>query len=414
MDAGHRRRVTAWCERRLPLEGVPPYPDSVITVTWNCSCSFGCTSYATNLESSSARPYSSGAFCSRAAIWMAVCFVAAACGLGRPAPAPSIEFSTVPAASGGGSEKLALIAGRATGARPGEQIVLFAKSSTGVWWVQPLSVQPFTTIESDSTWKSTIHLGIEYAALLVRAGYQPPATTEVLPKPGGDVVAVATTKGTGVFVPPSPKLLTFSGYEWEVRQVQSDRGGANDYDPENAWTDGEGLLHLALRHREGRWTSAEVVLTHTLGYGTYAFVVRDTSRLDPAAAIGMYTWDDQGADQNHRELDVEISQWGDSSIPNAQFVVQPYYVPANVARFASPSGRVTHSFRWEPGRALFRSVRGSGPSAREAAIAQHEFTSGVPVPGDERVRISLYYFRYAPSPPENEVEVILEKFQYFP
>ena len=128
----------------------------------------------------------------------------------------------------------------------------------------------------------------------------------------------------------------------------------------------------------------------------------------------MYTWDDQGADQNHRELDVEISQWGDRTIPNAQYVVQPYYVPANVARFASPPGRVTHAFRWEPGRASFRSVRGPGPSAKEPAIAQHEFTSGVPIPGDERVRISLYCFRYAPAPPQNEVEIVLEKFQYFP
>ena len=338
----------------------------------------------------------------------------AACDLGRPAPSPSVEFSTVPAASRGGSDKLALIAGRATGARPGEQIVLFAKSDVGVWWVQPLTVQPFTAIEPDSTWKSTIHLGVEYAALLVRAGYRPPATTEALPKPGGDVVAVAIAKGTGVLVALPRKLLTFSGYEWEVRQVPSDRGGANDYDPGNAWTDAEGLLHLALRQREGRWTSAEVVLTRTLGYGTYSFVVRDTSHLDPAAAMGMYTWDDQGADQNHRELDVEISQWGDRNVSNAQYVVQPYYVPANVARFATPPGRVTHSFRWEPGRALFRSVRGQGPSASGTAIAQHEFTSGVPVPGDERVRISLYCFRYAPSLPQNEVEVVVEKFQYLP
>jgi hypothetical protein len=351
---------------------------------------------------------------SRAPIAIVVCLLAAACGLARPAPAPSIEFITVPAVSRGGSDKLAPIAGRATGASPGERIVLFAKSDAGLWWVQPLTVQPFTVLEPDSTWKNTIHLGIEYAALLVRPGYRPPATTEALPTVGGDVVAVATAKGTGVLVAPPSKFLTFSGYEWEVRRVPSDRGGANDYDPENAWTDADGLLHLALKQREGRWTSAEVILTRTLGYGTYAFVVRDTSQLDPAAAMGMYTWDDRGADQNHRELDIEISQWGDRSIANAQYVVQPYYVPANVARFATPAGRVTHSFRWEPGRALFRSVRGHALPASGPAIAQHEFTSGVPTPGDERVRISLYCFRYAPSLPQNEAEIVLEKFQYLP
>ena len=51
------------------------------------------------------------------------------------------------------------------GAGPGHQVVLYAKS--GVWWVQPLTVDPFTTIEANSTWENRIHLGTEYAALLV-------------------------------------------------------------------------------------------------------------------------------------------------------------------------------------------------------------------------------------------------------
>lgn len=348
------------------------------------------------------------------AIWAAACLLTAGCSAGRTGATPSIQFTTVPPAAGGGSDTLALVAGRAVGARPGEQIVLYAKSDVGVWWVQPLSVEPFTPIEPDSTWKSRTHLGIEYAALLVRSGYRPPPTTEVLPKAGGAVVAVAVTKGAGQFVPPARKVLTFSGYEWEVRQAPSDRGGANDYDNANAWTDAEGMLHLALRHQKGKWTSAEVILTRTLGYGTYSFVVRDTSHLEPAAAMGMFTWDDQGVDQNHRELDIEISQWGDRSVANAQYVVQPYYVPANVARFAVPAGRATHSFRWEPGRASFKTVRGGGSPAGGAVIAQHEFTSGVPTPGNETVRMNLYVFRYSPSVPQNEVEIVIEKFQYFP
>ena len=94
--------------------------------------------------------------------------------------------------------------------------------------------------------------------------------------------------------------------------------------------------------------------------------------------------------------------------------VQPYYVPANVSRFVAPAGRVTHSFRWEPGRALFRSVRGSTASTKRAAVAQHEFTSGVAVPGREHVQIDLYFFRYAPNPPERDVEVVIERFQYLP
>jgi hypothetical protein len=324
---------------------------------------------------------------------------------------PAVEFTVVPEAAAGGSERKARVAGRATGAGPGHQIVLYTKSD--VWWVQPLAAQPFTAVQANSTWESSIHLGTEYAALLVDRRFQPPATTESLPRLGGSVLAIAIVKGTGDYSPAAPKVLTFSGYEWQVRQIPSDRGGQNDYDPANAWTDADGFLHLQLAMRDGRWTSAEVILTRALGYGTYAFTIRDASTLDPAAAFGMITWDEQGADQNHRELDIEISQWGDPSIPNAQYVLQPYYVPANVARFSAPPGTLTHSLRWEPGRASFRTTRGKNALAGDV-VAQHEFTSGVPSPGNERVRMNLYYFRYAPQPPRKDVEVVIERFQYLP
>ena len=335
----------------------------------------------------------------------------AACDIRERVSAPSIEFTTIPVAAAGGSDRQARVAGRVIGAGPGQQIVLYAKS--GVWWVQPLTAQPFTTIAADARWENSTHLGTEYAALLVDSRFRPPATLDALPKPGGSVLAVATIKGTGEPAPRPAKVVSFSGYDWEVRQIASDRGGPNEYDASNAWTDADGCLHLRLAQREQRWTSAEVILTRTLGYGTYTFTVRDISSLDPSAAFGMLTWDDQGPEQNHREMNIEISQWGDRSIPNAQFVLQPYYVPANVVRFAAPSGTLTHSFRWEPGRAWFKTVRGRNATAG-ALVAQHEFTSGVPTPGGERVRMNLYFFRYAPQPPQKDVEVVLERFQYLP
>jgi len=337
--------------------------------------------------------------------------LASACGVGDRPVAPSIVITAVPAAAAGGAERVARIAGRVIGAAPGHQVVLYARS--GVWWVQPLTIQPFTKIEADSTWANSTHLGTEYAALLVAPDFHPPATTPALPQPGGPVLAVAIARGTGDYSLRPPRRLVFSGYEWDVRDIPSDRGGPNDYDPANAWTDADGHLHLRLAMRDNRWTSAEVSLSRPLGYGTYAFTVRDTSSLDPAAALGLLTWDDLGADQNHRELDVEISQWGDRSAPNAQFVVQPFYVPANVARFTAPAGTLTHSFRWQPGLASFRTTRGPNAMAAEV-VARHEFTSGVPTPGAERVRMNLYYFRYASLPPRRDVEGVIERFQFLP
>jgi hypothetical protein len=55
---------------------------------------------------------------------------------------------------------------------------------------------------------------------------------------------------------------------------------------------------------------AEVKLLGSLGYGSYEFVVRDVSQLEPATVAGLFTWDDLEAGQNHREIDIEVSQWG--------------------------------------------------------------------------------------------------------
>ena len=78
---------------------------------------------------------------------------------------PVLEFTRVPPAEVNRSDKLDIIQGRVTGARPGQQIVLYAK--TGMWWIQPLFNSPFTTIQPTSSWVNSTHLGSEYAALLV-------------------------------------------------------------------------------------------------------------------------------------------------------------------------------------------------------------------------------------------------------
>jgi hypothetical protein len=343
------------------------------------------------------------------AAWLSV--LTGACAE-RPDAVPAIEITTVPDAAPGGTDRLVPIAGRVAGAEPGQRIVLFARSQ--VWWVQPFTVRPFTEVRADGTWENTVHMGTEYAAVLVSPDYKPPVTVQTLPRPGGPVAAVTVVSGRGEYVDAPPKRLAFSGYEWDVRQTPSSRGGANDYDPDNVWVDRDGALHLRLRRQGDTWTSAELSLTRALGYGTYEFVVRDTSGLDPAAVLSFLTWDDEGAEQNHRELDIEISRWGDPSIANAQYVVQPYYVAANVFRFSSPAGQVTHSFRWEPGRASFRSHAGTLTRDQAPAIASHTFTSSIPVPGDERVGINLYYFRYAARPPERDVEVVIEGFRHLP
>ena len=337
------------------------------------------------------------------------------CGRWSKGPVPGISFTRVPAADKDGYDKFAAIEGIARSFHPGQQIVLYSKSEE-LWWLQPVTDHPFTKIQDDSTWKTQIHLGTEYAALLVDPGYNPPETSETLPSPGGGIEAIGVVKGQGaVSTPASPKIVTFSGYEWTVRTAGSNRAGTkNSFSAENAWTDDRGALHLRIAKNKGKWTCAEVKLVRSLGYGTYSFVVRDISQLEPSAVLTLLTWDGMGGEQNRRELDVEISRWGFRENENAHYVVQPYFIPANMVRFRVPAGVLTHSFEWKPGGVAFSTVSRSGGVAGGRVINQHVFTSGVPSADGEAVRLNLYVFNKGEIPLKNETEVVIEKFEYLP
>ncbi|HVN21406.1 MAG TPA: hypothetical protein VMU05_21650 [Dongiaceae bacterium] len=190
-------------------------------------------------------------------------------------------------------------------------------------------------------------------------------------------------------------------------------GSRNLFDPSNVWTDSKGALHLRISGSPGKWIGAEVKLTRSLGYGTYRFQVRDISHLEPSAVLTLVTWDGVGTEQNRRELDVELSRWGYVNNQNAHYVVQPYYVPANIVRFRVPAGAFTHSFHWEPGQVTFTTAAGSGGPANPL-LNQHIFTSGVPAAGNETVRISLYVFHQGQVPLKTGDEVVIDKFEYLP
>lgn len=339
------------------------------------------------------------------------CTLLSNCGNAQKQNKPSIQFSRVPPAGEGSQEKLEAIEGHVTGAQPGQRIVLFSRS--GKWWVQPFANKPFTSIQPNSMWKSSTHPGSAYAALLVDSRYRPPPTVNELPETGGPVLAATTVEGRS---PGPSKTLQFSGYQWESREAASDPGGSNNlYDPSNAWTDQSGCLHLRIVKVGERWVSAEIRLSRSLGYGLYKFVVRDVSLLEPATVFALFTWDDDGPP---REMDIEISRWGEPADQNAQYVVQPYVVPANTVRFTAPEGTLTYWIDWQPGKVEFKTVRGSssGFSSRPGpdVVAQHVFTSGIPTPGNERIHMNLYVYNNQSNPLRKGSEVIVDKFEFLP
>lgn len=335
-----------------------------------------------------------------------MCLATAACQSG-PSTHPSIDFTTLPPAGEGSADIVNAIEGRVRGAMPHQRIVLFARA--GQWWVQPLAANPFTTIGKDSTWRNTTHPGSAYAALLVDPGYAPPATVNALPTVGGPVRAVAVAEGAALSHP-QLRMLHFSGYQWAVRKTPPRLRTV--YDEANASVDRDGYLRLRISRKENEWTAAQVELTRSLGYGSYRFVVRDVARFEPGVVLAISTLDDAGP---YHEMNIEISRWGEPAGKNAQYVIQPYYIPANVVRFFAPPGRLAYSVVWEPGRVAFTTVRDSEPGRNTPVKgAAHTFTSGIPSAGRDKIRLNLYPFYTQRNPLQHEVEVVIEKFEFLP
>jgi hypothetical protein len=348
-----------------------------------------------------------------------ICFggallLAAGCGcrVAEKQQGPSLRLLEVPAAAPGGSEPLERITGKVIEGPSGARVVTYAHN--GDWFVQPFRSRPFTDVGTGGSWSAVTHLGAEYAAVLVSPGYEPPARVSDLPPVGGGVLAIAVTRGSSI-PPKPPRVLHFSGYDWNVRSSPSDHGGElSDYEPANTWVDDKGYLHLLMTQAEGLWHCAGISLTRSLGYGTYRFVVQDSAHLPPSAVLTMFTRNDRRDGEDRTELDVELSQWGKTHNRNGDYVVQPYYIPENTVHFDVPAGAMSYVLRWDPGSATFKTFRGVSAETSGRKVMEHTFKSGVPVPATETVHIDFYDFHHSQSGLQHPVEIVVEKFEYLP
>lgn len=203
--------------------------------------------------------------------------------------------------------------------------------------------------------------------------------------------------------------IHFSGYDWQIKTSDGRVGpGPNLFGAEGVRVDRGGNLRLGIGLYRGRWQASEVVLNRSLGYGTYTFVVRETAGIDPNAVLGLFLWDPVAFRIHNRELDIEISRWGDPKNSNSQFVVQPYSRPGNQERFGLPGGRAVLTFTWAPNEFLCRAFAGG------KLIHQHLFTEGVSEPGAENVRINLWLFRGFPPSTGKPIDIVIERFEFTP
>lgn len=208
-----------------------------------------------------------------------------------------------------------------------------------------------------------------------------------------------------------PRYLAFDGYTWLAKSSSRKIGpGPNLFDPNGAWVDSAGNLHLTIRKVGGRWYSSEVINTQSLGRGTYSWTVQgNLDALDQNAVLGLFTWNDDPA-YNHREIDIEFARWSYATDPtNGQWVVQPYSTTGNLLRTTQPATATssTHRFTWGHSTVDFAST-----SAQPRSWTYDG--PDVPHPGGENARMNLWQFRGQAPSNGQPIEIVITDFTYAP
>lgn len=218
----------------------------------------------------------------------------------------------------------------------------------------------------------------------------------------------------------TPNTINWSGYTWYVQSSEQQRvyPGPNYWSSNaaNVWVDANGWLHLKITNRNGRWYSAEVWSTQTMGYGTYVFyTVSHVDTLDKNVVLGLFAY----KDDNH-EVDIEYSKWSNPTYNNGWFSIQPapFTQGKNQQSFnLQLSGTYsTHYFTWKPGSVYFEVFGGHYPVGTEpAGNIVKSFTSYKTVDATGvRAHINLWLFNGKTPSNAQPAEVIIKSFQFIP
>ena len=353
--------------------------------------------------------------------WLAISFAAMS---GRcDAATPSILITNLPAYG-----STSHLAGVVLNANPATNAVAVFIYVPGYGWVtKPTCAQPLTTIQTNGSWSANIVTGggdvtaTRVAALLVSTNYNQPCVDGLANLPT-NIYAKAIAKTVVTRPSPGVRFLSFSGYDWWVKNSAGLVGPGPNYfsdSTNNIWADTNGWLHLRITHRSNAWQCAEIVSARTFGTGHYRFELNSPAdNLNPNVTLGLFTWSDDPAFTD-REIDVECGRWNNAAdTNNSQFVVQPYDATNHLVRYRVPTGLTnsTHLFVWETNRVSFQCQTGAYSAAATNLISSSVFTNAAAVPqsGDENMRLNLWLFRGNPPTDTNEVEVVIKSFNFVP
>jgi hypothetical protein len=208
------------------------------------------------------------------------------------------------------------------------------------------------------------------------------------------------------------RSLRFGGFVWDFKKsLEPMNPGPNLWGDgaDQAWVDQDGRLHLSIVKREEAWSSVELIESKRLGYGTFSVDVDSSIRnLDPNAIFGFFTWD-QISGRYSRELDIEVSRWGNPESLPGWFTVQPYEIRENQHGFDLPPAKsYTFWMGWSKEAIVFSCFADGVP------VTTWTWSGKVPTPGAARLHLNLWLFQGREPAGFGATEVILSNLRYTP
>ncbi len=297
------------------------------------------------------------------------------------------------------------------------KVLVFIKVGT-MWWIKPNVENQFTDIHSDGNWTCDIttasndHRATQISAFLVPDSFSLPPFVENDSLPldiySRSLASMEVIRNDSSLY----RIVTFSDYQWRIKECDTTMCGPGpnyfSASPENVWLDPQGFLHLKITRDDTLWNCAEVMLRQHLGYGAYKFLIGKMDQADASYVLNLFTWD-EAPEENHRQIDIELSSCTQQDNNNIQYDIQPDDENGNRHRSnLNFNQTTTHSFTWSSDQVYFES------SDQDDFVRQSWTYHGLdlPVPGNESPRINLWLCN--PDSAQTEFEMVIQKFEFDP
>jgi len=200
--------------------------------------------------------------------------------------------------------------------------------------------------------------------------------------------------------------LQWSGYDWIVRGGNGTPGPCA-WTPSNVSVDDQHRLHVKIAKLGDTWYCSELHTQMATGYGTYTWkIASDLRGLDPAAVLGLFTYDPMGVIDNS-EVDVEVAKWNQPSDPNnAGFAIQPSEIdPAHrQLRFRVGAPPYTAKLTWAPQGVALSVTDGDGKTT--------DFVGFPPRAPAQTTQALIDLWLFHGTAPARSNEVVLSSFHY--